>query len=60
MRAYGSPDDLTQAADVPLSPSQSRSRLHACEPSVRRGLHAITPVPTKNDPLRGRRRSLRT
>ncbi len=39
---------------------QSRSRLHACEPSVRRGLHGITPVPTKNNRLRGRRRRVRT
>ena len=36
MRAYGSRDHATLAAEVPLSLSQSQSLLDACELSVQR------------------------
>jgi len=51
MRAYGSRDDRTPVAEVPPSPSQSRNRWDACEPSVRRGPEGSTLIPPKNDPL---------
>ena len=60
MRACESRDDLAPAAEVPPSPSQSRSRRDACEPSVRWGLEGSTPIPTKNDPLHRARRRLHT
>ena len=47
MRPYVSRDGAIPAAGVPLSPSQSRSLEHACEPEALRGIQGATPIRTK-------------
>ena len=49
MRPYGSRDDATPAAEVPLSLSQSQSLPDECEPSVRRTLEGTAPMRMKTD-----------
>ena len=51
MRPYGSRDDATPAAEVPLSLSQNQSLQDESELSVRRTLEETAPMRMKTDPM---------